>query len=105
MVTTAKPFRLWVSPTLQASDRAPGTDSEIHDDPTKPHGRDLNRFRRLAFRQTERIGPGGLSDRPQEPTRRRYCRRGIRPRGAHGLASCGSALEGAGWDGRSTGTG
>ena len=75
------------------------------DDRTKPHGRDQNRFRRMEFRQTDRIGPGGLSDRPQEPTRRRFSRRGIRARRAHGLATCGSAVDGAGWDGRSTGTG
>ena len=59
----------------------------------------------MEFRQTERIGSGGLSDRPQEPTRRRCSRRGIRARGANGLATCGSAVEGAGPDGRSTGTG
>jgi hypothetical protein len=75
------------------------------DDRTKPHGRDQNRFRRRECRQTERLRPGGLSDRPQEPTPRRFARRGIRPRGANGLASCGSALDGAGSDGRSTGTG
>ena len=59
----------------------------------------------MEFRQTERIRPGGLSDRPQEQTRRRFSRRGIRARGAHGLATCGSAVEGAGSDGRWTGTG
>ena len=59
----------------------------------------------MEFRQTERIRPGGLSDRPQEQTRRRFSRRGIRARGANGLATCGSAVEGAGSDGRSTGTG
>jgi hypothetical protein len=59
----------------------------------------------MECRQTERIGPGGWSDRPQEPTRRRGCRRGIRARGAHALATCGSAVEGAGSDGRWTGTG
>src|SRR5262249_8762050 len=75
------------------------------DDRTKPHGRDQNRFRRMEFRQTERIRPGGLSDRPQEQTRRRFSRPGIRARGANGLPTCGSAVEGAGSDGRSTGTG
>ena len=59
----------------------------------------------MEFRQTDRIGPGGLSDRPQEPTRRRCSRRGIPARGAHGQATGGAAVEGAGADGRWTGTG
>ena len=77
------------------------------DDRTKPHGRDQNRFRSMALRQTrqtERSGPGGWSDRPQEPTPRRCSRRGIRARRAHARATGGSSVEGAGSDGRWTGT-
>jgi hypothetical protein len=55
--------------------------------------------------QLELIRPGGWSDRPQEPTRRRCCRRGIRARGAHGRATGGSPVDAAGSDGRWTGTG
>jgi hypothetical protein len=111
--TTAQALRAGLvrpGPTRVAGSR-PGCGSDRctrrgpQDDRTKPHCRDQNRFRRMAFRQTERIRPGGLSDRPQEQTQRRFSRGGIRARGAHGLATGGSAVEGAGSDGRSTGTG